>query len=170
MLLIDKARDPMYDMPMSTQSLEYQRAYRAKHRDEDRAKALAWRARNREKANAYSRSWGQRPEVKARRKARLATPEGREKMLVARKIRYHRLRAQAIEFYGGKCKCCGEVRLEFLVIDHINGGGRKDRERIGNGVNWYLYLVKNHPSHVRVLCQNCNAAIAHYGRCPHEGV
>ena len=32
-----------------------------------------------------------------------------------------------------ECACCGEKFLEFLVLDHINGGGRKQREQLKCG-------------------------------------
>lgn len=30
--------------------------------------------------------------------------------------------------YGGLCKCCGESSPDFLSLDHIDGGGNKDRK------------------------------------------
>ncbi len=76
-------------------------------------------------------------------------------------------RMQCIEHYGGRCECCGEVRYEFLAIDHINGGGEKHRKKIGNKIARWL-LRNNFPSGFRILCHNCNQALGHYGYCPHE--
>ena len=80
----------------------------------------------------------------------------------------HRKEREAcIAAYGGACECCGETRYEFLAIDHINGGGRQHREKIGNKI--CRWLVKNNfPPGFRVLCHNCNLSIGHYGYCPHE--
>ena len=185
-MLIDNAREPMYDMPMSTQSLEYQRAYRAKHRDKVRASARAYRAAHHEQQNASSLAWSNRPEIKARRKKRLLTPKARaaaatrmriwraansERVNAARKARYLRLRADVLAAYGNKCACCGETHPHFLSIDHKNGGGKKDRIARGfreGGMNWYKFLLKEHPEHVQILCHNCNMAKGHYGICPHQ--
>ncbi len=66
------------------------------------------------------------------------------------------------------CACCGKTGLEFLSLDHINGGGRKHREKIGNGSMFYSWIVKNNfPNGFRVLCWNCNFAM-HKQTCPHQ--
>jgi hypothetical protein len=74
--------------------------------------------------------------------------------------------------YGGPiCKCCGEERVEFLSIDHINGGGNQHRKEITGFKqgNIYRWLKKNNfPEGFQVLCFNCNMSIGFYGYCPHE--
>lgn len=78
--------------------------------------------------------------------------------------------------YGGnppKCVCCGENHIEFLTIDHIDGGGNKHRKKIGLkcGVSFNRWLIRNgFPSGFRVLCMNCNFSIGHYGYCPHNPI
>ena len=74
-----------------------------------------------------------------------------------------------IAYSGGKplCRCCGEIRYEFLCIDHINGGGGRHRKQVGT--NFYRWLAKNgFPKGFQVLCHNCNMAKGFYGKCPHE--
>lgn len=79
------------------------------------------------------------------------------------------IKKRTIEYYGGVCKCCSESRIEFLCIDHINGGGTKHRKQVGGGTAFYLWLKRNnYPSGFRVLCHNCNGAIAYCGYCPHN--
>lgn len=86
---------------------------------------------------------------------------------------YKRLRRlKVIEAYGGKCACpgCTESRWEFLCIDHIDGGGNKDRAKTGLVSNkLYLWLIKhNFPKgKYQLLCYNCNLARAAFGVCPH---
>lgn len=75
-----------------------------------------------------------------------------------------------------KCSCpgCDESRIEFLTIDHINGGGCEHRRSIFNGAEGsshqlFRWLRRNsYPPGFRVLCFNCNVTrIA--GKCPvHE--
>lgn len=53
-----------------------------------------------------------------------------------------------------KCKCCGELELEFLTMDHIDGGGNEHRKVTRN---IYRYLkINNFPPGYQVLCMNCN--------------
>lgn len=80
-------------------------------------------------------------------------------------------RRRVLEHYGGKhlkCACCGEKNYEFLCLDHVNGGGCKDRKNIGGGVAFYSHIIKNNfPKGFRVMCHNCNASLGYYGYCPH---
>lgn len=71
--------------------------------------------------------------------------------------------------YGGSCRCCGQTGLDKLVIDHINGGGSKEKATYPSR-NVYLFLDGSLPDHNRfqVLCQNCNQAKASLGACPHS--
>lgn len=66
------------------------------------------------------------------------------------------------------CQCCKEDRMEFLSIDHIDGGGAEHRKALG-GTTIYLWLSKmEYPEGFRVLCHNCNQAIGQHGYCPHH--
>lgn len=79
-----------------------------------------------------------------------------------------------------KCQCCHETCIEFLTIDHINGGGNEHRRELGtarkdsSNPSWggmYKWLKKNnYPEGFRVLCFNCNCARGIYGYCPHEKI
>lgn len=83
-----------------------------------------------------------------------------------------KLKIEVLTHYGGnppKCVCCGETHIEFLSIDHINGGGTKKRKETGGGSSLYRWLKKNNfPKEFQVLCMNCNFAKGHFGICPHN--
>lgn len=69
------------------------------------------------------------------------------------------IKIKCLNAYGG-CKCvhCGECKIEFLTLDHVFGGGKKDK-RENKISNIYSYLRKlNYPNKDRyqVLCFNCN--------------
>ena len=81
------------------------------------------------------------------------------------------LRLKVFAAYGNECRCCGEVRYEFLSIDHVNGAGqahRKRREHGGQGETFYRHLLNAKPEDIQLLCHNCNQAKGWYGKCPHE--
>lgn len=102
------------------------------------------------------------------------------------KLRYRQTRKDRLEYmriwhqkvkdevfiaYGGyKCVCCGETEPVFLVIDHINGGGNKERRKseTKGGAGQYSKIKKEGfpRNKYQVLCHNCNFAKSR-GGCPH---
>jgi hypothetical protein len=105
----------------------------------------------------------------------------RDRRMVAQRAKPHynrdhramqrRARAEVVKHYGPACKCCGEDRDPFLVIDHIEGDGYKQVDKAGRrirGHQLYGWLRSNDfPDGYRVLCVNCNHSLAHQGYCPH---
>ena len=87
------------------------------------------------------------------------------------KVRQRKIRLEVLTHYSKgilKCACCGETILQFLCIDHINGGGNKHKKEIKRS-NVYEWLKQyNYPEGYQVLCHNCNLAKGFYGKCPHE--
>jgi hypothetical protein len=67
------------------------------------------------------------------------------------------LRNKVLHELGGECAHCENSDFRVLQIDHINGGGNRERKRIGG---YYLYrkILKdpNRKSKYQVLCANCN--------------
>jgi len=86
---------------------------------------------------------------------------------------WHRRRLGVLKYYSNgkpKCACCGETEIEFLSIDHINGGGLKESREKGYGRGGLMRWIinNNYPKGFQILCHNCNFAKGHYGECPHK--
>ncbi len=85
-----------------------------------------------------------------------------------------RIKKEVLNKYGGKCTCCSEDRWPFLVIDHINNDGNKERRELygsqsGASKSFYLKLRREEIRiDLQVLCWSCNSAKALYGCCPHS--
>lgn len=94
----------------------------------------------------------------------------RDKKIQWNRNYWQKIKKEVINYYGGKCACCGEKYLEFLCIDHINGGGSKHRKIIKARGGAFLRFLRsiNYPKGYQVLCHNCNASLAHHGYCPHK--
>lgn len=102
-------------------------------------------------------------------------PKTHEQMLAARarNTAYRaRIRAEMLAAYGGACDCCGEVRSEFLALDHRNGGGTKERRALASNTSGGIYRLARDAGYpkdkYRLLCHNCNCSRGWYGYCPHE--
>lgn len=80
---------------------------------------------------------------------------------------YKKIRVEIIELLGSKCSNPynidhGEFFAfpECLQIDHINGGGFKEKKRVTNGGQEYyafvLRQIKLGSKDYQLLCANCN--------------
>lgn len=89
-----------------------------------------------------------------------------------------KVKKDVIIHYGGKCNCCNETNIAFLVIDHINNDGNIHRKKIFGknvgqaGKQFYKWIIKNnYPLNLQVLCFNCNWGKHHNnGICPHKNI
>jgi len=79
-------------------------------------------------------------------------------------------RLVVLNYYGGKCVCCGETTNKFLAMDHIHGGGTKHRKTEMKCSNIYDWCIKNNfPTSMQILCHNCNVGRhLNGGICPHK--
>lgn len=69
-------------------------------------------------------------------------------------VKYHRA---ILELLGAKCKRCGFNDKRALQIDHINGGGTKERLQHGGSYNRkVLEKIMNGSDEYQILCANCN--------------
>ena len=85
------------------------------------------------------------------------------------------LRDKITKRLGSVCKCCGEKEPLFLQIDHVKGGGAKERKKFGNisrAMSGYYEYLLTHPSlkkEYQLLCANCNfGCYYNEGICPHK--
>ena len=87
------------------------------------------------------------------------------------RLNREQLRSEMLTAYGNMCQCCGENKREFLALDHIYGGGNRERRGLGMGMGRaYLTRLKKlgwPKDKYRLLCHNCNASLAYYRYCPH---
>lgn len=100
----------------------------------------------------------------------------REKNIAATSKRVTKLgklrKYQVFSYYCGgviQCQCCGELMIEFLTIDHVEGRRKWNHAKDMSGTILYSWIIKNNfPDGFKVLCFNCNCAKGMFGICPHE--
>ncbi len=106
-------------------------------RTQDRERVRHWREANPEKYEAY-----------------------RKKQSLRSRERTTMMKREIMTHYGaGQCRCvkCGESRLACLSIDHIDGGGTKERRDTALTSYAYYLSLKNqgYPKGYQTLCMNC---------------
>lgn len=140
----------------------------------------AWGKANPDKFRAQRRKAARKARAKRRAAKGLPPfpqrfPITPERLREQRKAANQRLRLKVLRHYSSitpSCACCGDNTIEFLCLDHKDGGGNAHRKTIsgsGAGSHIYRWAVKNeYPPMFRVLCHNCNMCFGHYGVCPHQ--
>lgn len=74
------------------------------------------------------------------------------------KKNYLRIKNAIFALLGSKCVMCGFSDRRALQIDHINGGGSKER-KIKYGRSAFDYILKEilgGSKKYQILCANCN--------------
>ena len=82
------------------------------------------------------------------------------KDLPSRKVylqnRYKNIRMMALQKLGGVCVICGFSDDRALQIDHIHGGGNKDRKQFNNQYDFLKDVLGDSGEKYQLLCANCN--------------
>jgi hypothetical protein len=118
--------------------------YHQQNPEVGRRNAQKYRARHPEAVLSYQRAY-EASHLQKRRDAAL--------------LRSQKVKQNIVEAYGGQCVYCGECRLPYLTIDHINQDGATQRRNAPRswGMAFYNLLRKQgYPSEFRCLCYNCN--------------
>jgi len=68
------------------------------------------------------------------------------------------LRDKFMKQYGGRCECCGTSYDPFLTLDHVDGGGNKDRANKNNSRIYLDAMKVVDKNKYQILCMNCNLA------------
>ena len=69
------------------------------------------------------------------------------------------IRRRIVDLLGKTCSRCGLADPIVLQIDHVNGGGSKERSRFKSTRSYLFFVlkkVKNGSRDYQLLCANCN--------------
>jgi len=125
------------------------------------ARNQRWRDQNREKLKEVNRAYyvANRDRLRAAAKERAArNPERKRAADRAYYVNHKRQRRrEIIEALGGRCIRCGFGDWRGLQVDHVNGGGTRERESFSNLWSYYKRIAAHVESgEYQVLCANCN--------------
>ena len=131
--------------------LEQAREWRDKNRDKVKAANNAYRERNKEARNEQCRQWRDQQSRDTLYNTQLASNQ----RLEAKRLS---LRIAIFRRFESQCFLCGFSDIRALQIDHVNGGGTKER-RTTNNMTYLkniLASVESGQKDYVVLCANCH--------------
>ncbi len=67
-----------------------------------------------------------------------------------------KIKEKIINILGGKCSNCGIGDLRVLQVDHIDGGGNRERNAFGSRYLYRKLLAIRDITGYQLLCANCN--------------
>ena len=128
----------------------------------------------RERHNAAAHRWRKaNPEKRRASEARYKVNNS-ERLKARQRAANEVYKLRALQHYAGgpsetiACACCGEPRLPFLTLDHIDGNGAEHRrQNKANNLSSWL-CTHNFPWGYQILCWNCNCAKGTKTVCPHK--
>lgn len=142
---------------MASKSAEQRHDYHIRNRESICAKSKAWYWNNYDRAIAarrkYHRENIEKNRIQCRQYARLHRADGNRR----NRAYSRRLRVAVLAGYGNKCCQCGFSDDRALQIDHVYGGGARERQGGLKGGTFLLRLINgNFPTEYQLLCANCN--------------
>ena len=75
---------------------------------------------------------------------------------VYRKRRWGEVRAAILKKYGGVCAKCGFSDARALQVDHVEGGGSRERRKRAPNLTYYTHVLFDTTGKFQLLCANCN--------------
>ena len=143
---------------------EYNKEYYQKHKGEILRKQKEYKKNMprhvKEKIRTYQKSWYQKNIEKIKKRSRERWVKNRKKLNKQRNKYRIELRKKALKRLGNKCVKCGFSDWRALQIDHIYGGGTKERQHVNPRTVCKIIIEKpkeEWENIYQLLCANCNS-------------
>ncbi len=132
-----------YYMAHKEECAERRRIYYQKHKQERKESHRKWAAAHKEERKEYNRNWC----IAHPDQHRITAKKSNRKMLLV-------WRQKVFDLLGERCVSCGYTDRRALQIDHIHGGGGKERDC--GLVAMYRRIIRLGGEGYQILCANCN--------------
>jgi hypothetical protein len=145
-----------YNQTHKKEGAEYDKQYRLINKD----KLIAYRKAHKSDSSRRSKKYYLTHKTESAEKSRKYYSTNKLAITLRTQEHNTKQKIRLLTHYGNdKCACviCGENRLDGLSIDHINGGGSKQRKTLKIlGQKLYRWLeINNYPDGYRTLCMTC---------------
>jgi hypothetical protein len=128
---------------------QYMRDYVEKNKEHLKQMGKDWREANKDKILEKVNKWRKNNKYKVNRNSAKSAHN-----------RSKKVRLEILELLGNKCDVCGFSDPRALQVDHIHGGGQKERKRFSNYFVYLKYVlaqIKTGSKDYQLLCANHNA-------------
>ena len=135
--------------------------YSEEHKEELKIYQKQYREAHKEEAKEYHKDYSKQWYIDNMDREKKKHKDYRELHKEEHKTKRFAIRLEVLKYYSDntlRCKNCNEEHLEFLEIDHINGGGKKHKRDMNFGSVYDWLYRHNFPDKniYQVLCSNCN--------------
>jgi len=138
------------------QLTKFQKYYRS-HREERLAFNKKYYSEHKEQYSIKRKKTYKESNGEELRKSKEYQKQNRERINKRSVELRRKKRIDLINLYGGKCIRCGFNDWRALQIDHINGGGKKEKATFKGYKDYYKMLKQERNSgKYQLLCANCN--------------
>lgn len=142
---------------------EYNREYYQKHKEELLKKQKEYKENMpehvKEKIRRYQKEWYQENKEKIKVRIKEWRKKNRIRINAQRNEYRKKIYMMIIKKLGDKCAHCGNEDMRVLQIDHIHGGGEKERREIGPRGIYHKIIkmpIEEAKKEYQILCANCN--------------
>lgn len=105
--------------------------------------------------------------------SKICKPCHNESVGLYKRSKYREYKKSIFNKLNNKCSCCSIDDDKLLSIDHINGGGSKEKS-IHRGFKYIKYLdnlsLNSLKDKYQLLCYNCNYCKGFWGTCYHSDI
>ena len=134
---------------------EYSKKYYWKNREKLLNHQIEYQRKNRHKKKIYDHKFYLKNEERYKILHKNYILKNKEKLKRKSKSYLLNKRKELVKKLGGKCVKCGIGDIRVLQVDHINGGGNKERISFTPTQRRNM-IMKDDGSKYQLLCANCN--------------
>lgn len=134
------------------------RDYYLKNRDFLLKRQKRYNSERKEAIKVYQKEYWKKNHEKVLSYQRKYRKEHPEEHRTSGRNAHRRNRKEVLELMGGKCIRCGFSDIRTLQIDHVNGGGVKEKKKF-TAITYLKKVIKSFnegKNEYQLLCANCN--------------
>lgn len=143
------------------QTRRYARGYYRRHKSERAAYNRMYNEKHKKEIQEYGKKYREQNREECRKRRRVSAKKFSARHgMTYQTFRNHATKKEILIVLGDRCSQCGESDRRCLQIDHIGGGGCRERKQFGgNQGRFYKFVlerIKAGSEDYQLLCANCN--------------